>query len=195
MKVLKRSVTLALLLFVGATVGVLIAQEVSQADAALVEEDRSVDAAEASTEPTSPVVATDSSVPDAEKTEVDASSAVNGETESDAACVVDAIYFHNTVRCYTCKNIEATAEAVVEEEFAEQFASGRMRWSAINMERHQQYVEEFDLVKPTLILVRTVGGEQSDWVALDETWSLIRSEARFSDYVLNETRAFLEGCP
>lgn len=87
------------------------------------------------------------------------------------------------------------AKAVAEEEFAEEFASGRMRWSAVNMERQQQYVEEYDLVMPTLILVRSVGEELSGWVALDETWRLIRSESRFSDYVKSEIRDFLEACP
>ena len=110
-------------------------------------------------------------------------------------CIIDAIYFHNTLRCHTCKTIEETAKAVLEAEFSEEFAVGRMRWSAVNMERQPHYVEEYDLVKPTLILVRSVGGEQTDWVALDETWTLIRSELRFADYVENETRGFLEACP
>jgi len=211
MKFLKRSATVALLLFVGVTVGVLIAQEASHTDTAPIEEGRSVSATEA-TEPvatedpaeqaqaeaskveTDPAAA-DPSMRGSESTEPDAPSAATEETEPESACVIDAIYFHNTLRCYTCKKIEETAKAVAEEEFAREFASGRMRWSAINMERQQHFVEEYALVKPTLILVRSVGEEQSGWVALDETWSLIRSELRFSDYVKNEIRDFLEACP
>ena len=59
------------------------------------------------------------------------------------------------------------------------------------MERQPHFVEEFDLVQPTLVLVRSVGSEQTDWVALDETWSLIGSEVRFRAYVESETRVFL----
>ena len=210
MKILKRSATIALLLFVGATVGMLIAQEVSHTDAAPIEDARNASTAEvaeppatqepsehvvASAEETAPVPVEDSSAADSENIESEPPTMVIEAIESEPPCVVDAIYFHNTLRCRTCKNIEATAKAVVEEEFAEEFASGRMRWSAINMERQQHYVEEFDLVKPTLILVRTVGEEQSGWMALDETWSLIRSELRFADYVETETRSFLEACP
>lgn len=209
MKILKRSVTIALLLFVGATVGMLVAQEVSYTNTAPNEDVRISDAPEgtepvavrkpveqvgASGEERAPVAAEVSSRPDLEHKESEPSSAAIEETEPELTCVVDAIYFHNTLRCRTCKNIEETAKAVVEEAFAEEFGSGQLRWSAINMERQQHYVEEYDLVKPTLILVRTVGEEQSGWVALDETWSLIRSEVRFSDYVRNETRAFLEAC-
>ena len=119
----------------------------------------------------------------------------DAESPGEPVCVIDAIYFHNTVRCHTCRTIEETAKAVLEAEFSEEFTTGQMRWSTINMEQERQYVERYDLVKPTLILVRAVGEEQSDWVALDETWSLTRSEMRFADYVENEMRAFLEACP
>jgi hypothetical protein len=53
----------------------------------------------------------------------------------------------------------------------------------------------YDLVKPTLVLIRSVDGEEAGWTALDETWSLIRYESRFAEYVESETRAFLEACP
>jgi len=217
MKILKRSVTVALLLFVGATVGLLIAQEVSPTDSApspatsnvatavSAPGDESAEALDASaTGDASASGGAEDEVPPAPNaedgsTETLGSEEVQTTDEADSApettCVVDAIYFHNTLRCYTCKHIEETAKAIMEEEFAEQLASGLIRWSAINMERQQHYVEEFDLVMPTLILVRTVGGEQSDWVALDETWSLIRSESRFANYIKSETRAFLEECP
>ena len=192
MKVLNRSVTVVLLLFVGATVGMLIAQEVSHTDASPIESGQDI----GTTVTAEPVAAAeeDSSASGSEGTGVE-SQAPGMEVSEVDVCVVDAIYFHNTLRCHTCKNIEETAKAVVEAEFSEEFASGRLRWSAINMERQQQYVEEFDLVKPTLILVRSVRGGQSEWTALDETWTLIRHEQGFADYVENATRSFLEGCP
>ena len=209
MKILKRSATIALLLFVGATVGVLIAQEVSHTAADPIEGDLSTaeaTGAVASVETSgqsAPAGVVEGPAPEAE----DAAASDSGDIESEPLpaataapdveqpCVIDAIYFHNTLRCHTCKTIEETAKEVLETEFSEEFAVGRMRWSAVNMERQQHYVEEYDLVKPTLILVRSVGDEQTDWVALDETWTLIRSELRFADYVENETRGFLEACP
>ena len=217
MRILKRSVTIALLLFVGATVGMLIAQEVSHTDSVPVTESSGVGTVEVA-ESDAPVEVREQSAPASAEATVDAAeessaatnpadgdleTSIEGEAEpaevvasgADPVWVVDAIYFHNTLRCHTCKTIEETAKAVLEREFSEEFAAGQMHWSTINMERQQHYVEEFDLVKPTLILVRTMREEQLDWVALDETWSLIRSEVRFADYVENETRAFLEAGP
>jgi len=208
MKILKRSATMALLLFVGATVGVLIAQEVSHTAADPIEGDLSTAEATNATasvgtsEQPAPAGVAERPAPESEDAAASDSVDIESEPlptaivapEAELGCVVDAIYFHNTLRCHTCKTIEETAKAVLEAEFSEEFATGQMRWSAINMERQQHFVEEFDLVKPTLILVRSVGDEQTDWVALDETWSLIRSELRFTDYVESETRIFLEAC-
>ena len=217
MRTLKRSVTITLLLFVGATVGMLIAQEVSLTGSVPVAENPNIgtadmenrDASSETQKQSGPDSAAASGDPAEEgltapnPADGDLEISTAGETEpadvvaseEESVCVVDAIYFHNTLRCRTCKTIEETAKAVLEAEFSEEFATGHIRWSAINMERQQHFVEEFDLVKPTLILVRTVGEERSDWVALDETWNLIRSEVRFSHYVENEMRALLEACP
>ncbi|MFC2095664.1 nitrophenyl compound nitroreductase subunit ArsF family protein [Candidatus Bipolaricaulota bacterium] len=220
MKTARIAATAALLLFVAATVGVLIAQEVSHSSVAgepsvpgtpigstgegtdLVAENLLSN----SSEPPMPIadVPVDAPVDDDVQTaessggdDADPSTAVtsNAGTDPKTATVVDAIYFHNTVRCRTCKKIEETARAVVEADFADEVASGVLQWSAINMENERHYVEEYDLVKPTLVLVRRTGNETEQWIALDETWSLIGSETRFSMYVTEQVRAFLGGNP
>ncbi len=195
MRLLKRSATIALLLFVGATVGLLIAQEVAPTDSVPGAEDTVAKTAMAS-EADAPVESPDgtatedaplASDPEAGGVEVDASA-------QGPLCVVDAIYFHNTRRCRTCRNIEDAAKAAIETAFADEVAAGRLRWTTIDMEKQQHYVVRYDLAKPTLVLVRTVDGEEAAWVALDEAWSLIRREPRFAAYVESETRTFLEAC-
>jgi len=193
MKILKRSITVALLLFVGATVGLLIAQEVTLSASVSVAEGRDVDTTDAHDQDAAASSSED--VRPETKPAVEVESVDLDASEPEPTCVVNAIYFHNTLRCRTCRNIEETARAVVETEFADAIAAGRVRWSAINMERQQEYVDRFDLVKPTLVLVRSVDEAEDAWVALDETWSLIRYESRFAGYVEGETRSFLEGCP
>jgi len=217
MKIVKLAVTLTLLLFVGATVGMLIAQEVAYSEVAAVENapsspeldvETSPDvAAPASAEsPAGPPAtpATDEPLPTQETamtTELDGSEeaamagVANVEGSLSSSCVVDAIYFHNTARCYTCRNIEATARTVIETEFADELAEGRLRWSAINMENQRHFADQYSLVKPTLILVRTVDDALQDWVALDEAWTLIRDESRFSLYVKESASDFLGECP
>ena len=193
MKILKRSITVALLLFVGATFGLLIAQEVTLSASVSVAEGPDVDTTDAHDQDVAASSSED--VRPETKPAVEVESVDLDASEPEPTCVVNAIYFHNTLRCRTCRNIEETARAVVETEFADAIAAGRVRWSAINMERQQEYVDRFDLVKPTLVLVRSVDEAEDAWVALDETWSLIRYESRFAGYVEGETRSFLEACP
>jgi len=207
MKIAKLCATVALLLFVAATVGMLIAQEVTQPDSAPVAESAGAGVSEEVNAGATAVEEEQSASPGVmasvdtplDDSDVSSQEVASRETspvaETESVCVIDAIYFHNTLRCHTCRMIEETAKAVLEAEFSEELAAGQLRWSTVNMERQRHYVEEFDLVKPTLILVRTLGEEQSDWAALDETWDLIRSERRFADYVKSGTRAFLEACP
>ena len=210
MKTLKHSVTVVLLLFVGATVATLVAQEVWRSS----EDEISGGPASSSSVTADPEVA-DTTLEESEEEETDAQVAVGQRAaaaivqETDpsafvqeaaveaaaAQCVVDAVYFHNTQRCHTCRTIEETARKVLEAEFSYEFALGQMRWSTINMEEERQYVEKYDLVKPTLILVRTVGDGPAEWVALDDTWTLVRHEARFKMYVADGARVLLERCP
>ena len=195
MNVIKRVAAIALLLFVGATVGVLIAQEVGREKPSAETEIASTpspDDVEAADEEISAHVASGSDS-DANPQAGDPDTQTPDETTT--ACVVEAIYFHNTLRCRTCRNIEQSALAAMEEAFADAFDSGQLRWMAVNMEEEPQVVEQFDLVKPSLVLMRKVDGELSDWITLEDTWVFIGREARFSLYIEESTQAFLEGCP
>ncbi len=200
MKIAKLALTVALLLFVGATVGMLVAQEITHPPAVATETAPEIEAPVAETESPEPtaVLATDppnTTLADTPSVAAEEDPEPAAVAAPGSACIVDAIYFHNTARCWTCKKIESTAKETLEAAFAEELAEGRLRWSAINMEKERHYVEQYSLVKPTLVLVRTVDGQPQDWVALDEAWSLIRYEARFTAYIDDSARAFLEGCP
>jgi len=215
MRLLRIAATAALLLFVGATVGLLIAQEASQPRAAGVSQGdentlRMDEAGSPATLADSASDAPDTAATDSPLAREDTGSGESSPGEPQAAgdtatashegepsspCVVDAIYFHNTSRCHTCLEIEALARAVLETEFASQVTEGRLRWSAIDMQSNRRYIEQYDLAMPTLILLRSEDGHPEDWVPLNETWTLIRNESRFTTYIVDSTRAFLEGCP
>ncbi len=252
MKSLRLAATIALLIFVGVTVGMLVAQEISLAQAtnqsspagqepgrledsdgasdglgsrdssptavASVAESDGADAMDVSPDNS------DSSDPNAVDGEDAAQIAISshaepetGEAENaapgdadasiprapaeDAAaedvppCSVRALYFHNTHRCYTCLKIEETAKSIMESEFPRAFSESRLEWLSINMEEQHHYIADYDLSMPTLVLARFVGGEEQEWVALTETWSLIRSDVRFATYIADNVRAFLGACP
>lgn len=216
MKTAKLGATIALLLFVAATVGMLIAQEVSRPGTELTADDGSPGPASetvaAAPEPSSgessaePSASTSAGEPESiveaandadlgpEANEGDAV-ASTAQSVTNTACVIDAIYFHNTYRCVTCLKIEGDAKAIVEKEFAEELAAGKLRWSTINMEENRSYISQYDLASPSLVLIRKAGDEIVDWITLKDTWSLIRSETRFAMYIVDSFQAFLEECP
>jgi len=215
-KALRLAVTSALLLFVGVTLGTLVAEEISRAratpDSVSTEngsghlEDGDVAVGSAAVPDVSlPRHASDAAPEGDEAVSVstsapEVSSDPNASDEEDAVdvalrCSVRAFYFHNTHRCATCLKIEETAKSIMESEFAGAFAEGRLEWFSIDMEQERQYIAPYDLSMPTLVLARYVGGEEKEWVALGDTWALIRSDVRFSRYIENSVRAFFGACP
>ncbi|MEI6170977.1 MAG: nitrophenyl compound nitroreductase subunit ArsF family protein [bacterium] len=167
---LRRATTILLLLFVVASVVTLIAKEVSHRETG-----------ESSTrEPSTRAIPL---------------TIVTGR--ADGVCRVVACYFHNTVRCATCLQIEQAARETVEKTFSAELASGRLTWMAMNMEEeaYRAYATLFDMAMPTLILVRVDGDAIAEWAPLENTWGLIRNPDRFSMYIADNVRVFLEACP
>ncbi len=207
MKLAKSVITILLLLFVAATVGTLIAQEMDYPKEQGAETDESILPIEPSVPVTSEPVINEFAVADeTERPEagaLDETSVAEETGESPAVvsplaeepCVIEAIYFHNTHRCVTCLDIESEAKAIVEEVYAVELAAGKLRWSAINMEDERSYISQYDLASPSLVLIRKIGSEVVDWITLHETWSTIRSSTRFSAYIVDTFSAFLRGCP
>jgi hypothetical protein len=212
MKLTRTVITILLLLFVGATVGTLIAQEVARPESSATEsstfelpvETNVSDASETANSEPDPVL--EDVVGDPALSELDASASsglVEGSVESlvlpppstDVLCVIEATYFHNTNRCVTCLKIEGDAKAIVEQEFAEELAAGRLRWSTINMEEERAAISQYDLVAPSLVLIRKVGDEVVEWITLEETWALVRSTTRYTAYIIDSFETFLKGCP
>ena len=109
------------------------------------------------------------------------------------AIQVIAYYFHNTLRCKTCLKIERTAREALEEVFAADFASGRLVWQSLNMEKpeNEHFVHDYKLAMPSLVLVLMEGEAETDWKRLDDTWTLIRDEDKFISYVVEEAKAYL----
>jgi len=211
-KLAKSVLTILLLLFVGATVGTLIAQEVARPATQVAEEGESTPAVEAIAvavgeapvgepdiafnQPPGPGTSGSSEVdPSEEIDEVEGVSEGSPVEDSTSPCVVEAIYFHNTHRCVTCLKIEDDAKAIVEKEFAEELAAGKLRWSTINMEEERSYISQYGLVSPSLLLIRMVGDEVVGWTMLTESWALVRSATRFTPYIVDSIQAFLGKCP
>jgi len=206
MKVARSVLTILLLLFVVVTVGTLIAQEVTRPETQVADSTKPGPAetpadevgsdAMADPEPEAlvPLPANESDLDEVSLADESVDASLSEPTLAEPACVIEAVYFHNTYRCVTCLKIEGDAKAIAEEVYADEFAAGTLVWFAVNMEEQRSAIEQYDLTSPSLVLIRKSGDEIVDWVLLEETWSLVRSTTRFSAYIIESFNTFLEGC-
>jgi hypothetical protein len=105
-----------------------------------------------------------------------------------------AFYFHGNVRCATCRKIEAYARESIAQGFVDELDSGRLAWRVINIEEpgNEHFIEDFQLVTRSVVLVEYRAGEVVRWKNLDRVWQLVRDKERFVSYVQDGTKAFLE---
>jgi len=128
-----------------------------------------------------------------------------GETSSAAAAPeepktserrVVAYYFHNTVRCPTCRTIERYSWEALQASFSEALGAGTLEWRVLNVEEsgNRHFVTDYGLSSPSLVLVETNRGTGVRFKVLDKTWSLVHGrQAVFSAYVEAEVKAYLGG--
>ncbi|MEQ8789828.1 MAG: nitrophenyl compound nitroreductase subunit ArsF family protein [Pirellulaceae bacterium] len=161
----KKTATVGLLLFVGATLGALLINSLPARDAR--------DQADAP--------------PAAES-----SAASVASPSADAALQegMVAYYFHSDTRCPTCRTIESLAQQAVEDGFAKELAAGTVQWRVVNYQRpeSQSAVERYEIVAPIVVLSKVQGGEEIAWKSLDDVWRLTDDKAKFVTYVQEEAK-------
>ena len=106
---------------------------------------------------------------------------------------VVAMYFHGNARCATCRKIEAYADEAITQGFVDELESGRLAWRVVNIDEsaNKHFIEDFQLVTRSVVLVEYRNGEILRWENLDKVWQLVRSKDKFVSYVDGETREFL----
>jgi hypothetical protein len=117
----------------------------------------------------------------------------NPPPAGDSAPQVVAYYFHTNYRCSTCRTIEAYSEEAVTAGFVDELAAGTLAWRVVNIEEpeNKHYVEDFQLVTKSVVLVEERSGEVVRFKTLDKVWLLTRDRDAFLDYVRDATREFL----
>lgn len=107
---------------------------------------------------------------------------------------VVAYYFHGNTRCTTCRMIEAYARLAVYNGFPDEMKKGGIEFRLVNVEEfgNEHFVQDYQLVTRSLVLVRFSGEKQEKWENLDRVWDLVNDKEAFERYVQDETKKFLE---
>ncbi|MBN2591789.1 MAG: hypothetical protein JXA96_18120 [Sedimentisphaerales bacterium] len=106
---------------------------------------------------------------------------------------VFVFYFHRTVRCSTCLEIEAGTAKVLKENFPQFLAEGFLKWVPFNMDDDggEEFAKQFDIDSNTLVLVRISENKQLKYKKLEDVWEFVGNPEELSIYVTNEINEFM----
>ncbi len=107
---------------------------------------------------------------------------------------VIAYYFHTTVRCVSCKKIEAYSREAIENGFAEELKNGTLKFESINIddEDNKHFAKDYQLYTKSLIICDMESGKQVQWKNLEKVWQLLGNEEKFIKYVRDEINSYLK---
>lgn len=105
-----------------------------------------------------------------------------------------AYYFYTTARCTSCKRIEAWSKESIQKQFADALESETLAWRPVNIDKPENahFVEDFNLYTKSLVIVEQENGKTVRWKNLENVWHLLRNQEKFTAYVTEEVKAFME---
>jgi hypothetical protein len=111
-----------------------------------------------------------------------------------AARKIVAYYFHGNVRCMTCRAIEAQTQQTLQSQFADVLKSGLLEWRVVNLDvpGNEHFIKDYQLTTRSVVLVEFKDGKQVRWLNLPHIWDLVHTPPAFSEYIVTETRRYLE---
>jgi hypothetical protein len=104
-----------------------------------------------------------------------------------------AYYFHVTVRCSTCRNIEAYSKEAIQRRFPHELSTGQLEWRPVNVQlpENRHFIRDYGLFTKSLVLVREANGRQQEYKILNDTWELVGDKPAMQSYVEREVRDYL----
>lgn len=107
---------------------------------------------------------------------------------------VIAYYFLGTVRCPSCRRIEAYSNEAIHQGFAGALNDGRLEWRVVNVEErgNEHFLKDYQLYTKSLVLAKIRGGTQIEWKNLERVWELLGDKDAFIRYVQEEVRGYVE---
>jgi hypothetical protein len=102
-------------------------------------------------------------------------------------------YFYTTVRCPTCRAIEAYTADTLRESFPEALSDGTVEWHPVNVQlpQNRHFIQDYQLFTKSVVISRVKDGRQVEWKNLERVWELAGNREAFRNYIRGEVRAYL----
>ncbi len=103
-------------------------------------------------------------------------------------------YFHGKYRCPSCIKIEKWSYEAIKQSFLKALKEDRLLWKPVNVDKpeNRHFVEEYSLFTKSLIIIEVKGEKQTKWKNLDKVWRLLRDQEKFSAYVTQEVKNYMD---
>ncbi len=100
-------------------------------------------------------------------------------------------YLHATFRCATCNTIEKMTRDLLDQQFGDALADGRIQWQEADFQENEALAKQFDVIASCVVVARMRGETVVDYKRLDEVWTMLQDVPRFNTYVGNAIRVYL----
>jgi hypothetical protein len=123
-----------------------------------------------------------------------AKSGSNSEpTTQNSELKIIVYYLHTTFRCVTCNEIERLAKTLVETEYAEDLAAGRIEWREADFQQDEALAKRFNVVASCVVVANVEDGQETGFQRLDDVWTRYENPSDFNQYVGSAINKYLEG--
>ena len=102
---------------------------------------------------------------------------------------------HMTFRCPECNQIEWFARELIENEYAEDLAAGRLDFRTVDYMRDQAFARTYNIASSTIVVVRMENDRELDFQRLDEVWTKVNDREAYFEYVRAAIENRLESEP
>lgn len=100
-------------------------------------------------------------------------------------------YLHATFRCVTCNTIEQMTRDLLDQQFGDALADGRIEWREVDFQEDEVLAKQFDVIASCVVVARMRGETVLDYKRLDDVWTLLKDTPGFNTYVGDAIRLYL----
>jgi hypothetical protein len=108
--------------------------------------------------------------------------------------VIRVLYFHGTIRCHTCLQIEEFTKLTMQLRFEDGIRRGSIVWMPVDYEKENDTsaVRRYGIENQALIISKMINGREIAWRKLEKVWKLVNDFNAFQAYVALNVRRMSE---
>ena len=102
-------------------------------------------------------------------------------------------YFHRKFKCGSCEVIESTLQTAIEARYGSQFKDGRLAMCVVNIDdpSNRAYLDQFELLSTSLVIVQKSKGTVTQYKHLDSVWDVSQDREAITHLLQTELAKYL----